>query len=129
MLEKIQRRATKLIKDLKDMPYPARLRRLKLPSLKFRRRRGDMITMYKLVTGKIKAEGLVQLGNNIHGTRGHSLRLRKQQARKLERRCHLPIRACNDWNGLPGSIVNATSVNAFKRSLDLHWQDQQFEAV
>ena len=43
MIENIQRRATKLIPGLSDLSYEDRLRRLKLPSLAYRRSRGDMI--------------------------------------------------------------------------------------
>jgi len=42
-IEKIQRRATKLIPELKHLPYDERLRDLKLPSLEHRSRRGDMM--------------------------------------------------------------------------------------
>ena len=43
MIENIQRRATKLIPGLSDLSYEDRLHRLKLPSLSYRRSRGDMI--------------------------------------------------------------------------------------
>ncbi|XP_076465336.1 uncharacterized protein LOC143297051 [Babylonia areolata] len=43
--------ATKLIGKLKDKPYPERLSTIKLPSLEHRRRRGDMIDLYKYITG------------------------------------------------------------------------------
>jgi len=42
-LEKFQKRATKLISSLKHNSYEERLRILHLPTLKFRRLRGDMI--------------------------------------------------------------------------------------
>ena len=51
-LEKVQKRATKLIIPLKHKSYEERLRILNLPSLKFRRIRGDMIKLYKILTGK-----------------------------------------------------------------------------
>jgi len=41
-------RATKLIHELKGLPYRQRLERLKLPTLKYRRVRGDMIEIYKM---------------------------------------------------------------------------------
>ncbi|KAK3757934.1 hypothetical protein RRG08_058248 [Elysia crispata] len=47
----VQSRATKLIGHLKDKPYPERLSILKLPSLEHRRHRGDMIDLFKYVTG------------------------------------------------------------------------------
>jgi hypothetical protein len=55
-VEKIQRRATKLVTAIKDLTYENRLRALKLPSLVYPRRRGDMIQMYKLMNGLIRVE-------------------------------------------------------------------------
>ena len=49
-VEKVQRRATKLIHGLYNMDYSDRLTTtLNLPSLQYRRIRGDMITVYKLI--------------------------------------------------------------------------------
>ena len=45
-VEKVQRRATKLISDLQDCTYDDRLAVLDLPSLKYRRQCGDMIMTY-----------------------------------------------------------------------------------
>ena len=52
LLERVQRRATKIVPALKHLPYEERLRRLKLTTLEERRVRGDMIETYKLLTGK-----------------------------------------------------------------------------
>ena len=48
LIENVQRRATKLIHKIKDLPYKERLEYLKLPSLKYRRTQGDLIQVYKL---------------------------------------------------------------------------------
>jgi len=45
-IEKVQKRATKLVINLKKISYTNRLHRLKLPTLKYRRLRGDMIWKY-----------------------------------------------------------------------------------
>ena len=42
-VEKVQRRATKLIPNISHLPYEDRLKVLNLPSLDFRRRRGDVM--------------------------------------------------------------------------------------
>ena len=47
-IEKVQRRATKLLKETKKLSYDARLKMLDLPTLKYRRFRGDMIQVYKI---------------------------------------------------------------------------------
>ena len=48
-LEKVQRRATKLVPELQHLSYGNRLSVLNLPSLLYRRRRIDMITVFKIV--------------------------------------------------------------------------------
>jgi len=48
-LEKIQKRATILVINLKKIPYKDRLMHLKLPTLKYRRLRGDMIEVFKIM--------------------------------------------------------------------------------
>ena len=52
LVEGVQRRATKLVPELRNSPYEERLRRLKLTTLEERRVRGDMIETYKIITGK-----------------------------------------------------------------------------
>ena len=51
-IEKVQRKATKVILCGKKLSYELRLQALKLPTLVYRRTRGDMIEIYKIVTGK-----------------------------------------------------------------------------
>ena len=48
-IEKVQRRATKLTPTLRDLDYKERLRQLKLPTLKYRRYRGDLIQVFKII--------------------------------------------------------------------------------
>jgi len=47
MIENVQIRATKLIDGMSDIEYEERLKILKLPTLRYRRERGDMIEIYK----------------------------------------------------------------------------------
>ncbi len=49
--ENIQRRATRQLPGMRDLSYPDRLKRQKLPTLVFRRVRGDMIQCYKILHG------------------------------------------------------------------------------
>ena len=47
-LEKVQRRATRMIKGLGNLNYEERLRRCKVTNLDMRRSRGDLIEMLKI---------------------------------------------------------------------------------
>ena len=55
-VERVPRRATKQLPGMKDRPYPERLKILKLPTLVYRRARGDMIETYKLLHDKYYGE-------------------------------------------------------------------------
>ena len=50
LLEKVQRRSTKLVRPIKDKSYPSRLRELRLPSLVYRRQRADMLQVFRILT-------------------------------------------------------------------------------
>jgi len=50
-LERVQKRATKLIPELSNKPYKDRLMALNLPTLKYRKCRGDVIELFKIVKG------------------------------------------------------------------------------
>ena len=48
-IENVQRRATKQVPGLGEMSYEERLRKLGLPTLVYRRMRGDAIECYKML--------------------------------------------------------------------------------
>ena len=60
-LEKVQRRATKIVPALRDLPYSTRLLLLDLPTLAYRRLRGDLIQVFKIVHGIQDVERAVYL--------------------------------------------------------------------
>ena len=125
-VEKVQRRATKIVPGLGNMSYTDRLHHLKLPSLTHRRRRGDMIYTYKILTGKmdVRRDDFFKISNLA--TRGHNLKLCKQRAMKFTTRTAFSNRIINDWNALPSYVVEADTVNEFKSSLDEHWGEEAF---
>ena len=49
-IESVQRRATALIPEIKKLSYPERLQKLGLPTLAYRRARGEMIEVFKIIS-------------------------------------------------------------------------------
>ena len=127
LVEKVQKRATKVIPQLKGMQYDERLRSLNLPSLQYRRRRGDMIFAYKVMTDKVKLDSRKLFKSSDRTMRGHQYKIQKKQTKKLTTINACSNRIVNDWNILPSEVVSATSTNAFKNKLDDHWKDEMFQ--
>ena len=97
-----QKQATRMIPTLKDRRYIERLKALDLPSLECRRKRGDMIMYYKIMSGKVEISRDELFTLNQHSTHGHRFKIQKtQQATKLIRCQSSVIRSANDWNRLP----------------------------
>jgi hypothetical protein len=123
MLEKVQRRATRLIPEFRNKSYQERLRALDLPSLVYRRLRGDAIECYKYLHGyyNTDTELLVRYTHPGAETRGHSLKLQKDRCKTRIRGNFFSQRVINMWNSLPADVVGAPSLNSFKGRLDKHW--------
>ena len=52
VLEKVQRRALAMVSNLKGKSYEERLAEVNMTTLEKRRERGDLITMYRIMTGQ-----------------------------------------------------------------------------
>jgi len=122
LLENVQRRATKLVYGLQNKSYEDRLRILGLTTLETR---GDLIETYKILHGKedIDIGQLFKFRVNDHDLRGHEFKVYKQHNRLNTRKHFFSQRVIDSWNRLPSTVVDVTSVNAFKRKLDDLWKD------
>lgn len=121
-LEKVQRRATKIINECRGLNYEDRLKITGLVTLEQRRDRGDMIEVYKILTGKNKTDYRKYFTLSNHKrTRGHVYKLSKNRSRLEIRKNFFSQRVVNKWNGLPDEVVNATSVNSFKNLYDKYY--------
>ena len=125
MLEKVQRKATRLLSGMKLKTYEERLRVLRLPSLVYRRFRGDAIEIYKYTHGLYGTTLRIPIENRpVVKTRGHPLRMMKERVRLDQRANYLFNRMNEAWNRLPEEVVMAPSVNAFKGRFDRYYSDR-----
>ncbi len=122
VLEKVQRRATKMVKGLGTLPYESRLSTLNLFPLSYRQLRGDLILTFRIMNNLdccFFPEDFFTLANTPT-LRGHPLKLRPGNARIDGRKFFFSNRVVTAWNALPEDVVLSTSVTAFKRNLDKH---------
>ena len=126
-IENVQRRATKMIPGLRDMSYPERLRALKLPTLAYRRLRGDMIETFKVVKEIHDPEAaphMSMVGPDRRTVRGHKFKMLKRRVNTRLRQNFFTERVIDTWNSLSSHVVEAPSIKAFERRIDRFWRNQ-----
>ena len=129
-IEAVQHRATRLIPGISNLPYEERLKRLKLPSLSYRRLRGDMIEVYKYCHGDYKVHEkpfkLLRDVNSATRTRDNGFKIYKDKSKSAARANFFGNRVANVWNTLPPSVVQAPNINCFKNRLDKLWEPHKY---
>ena len=125
-IERVQRRATRILPQLRHLSYTERLQQLNLETLEYRRKRADLIETYRIITNQHT------LDTNCHcthcpdkhmfkptlstTTRGHSKKIQSQEATGV--RSHFfAARVIKTWNGLRENTVSSNTVNSFKSNL------------
>ena len=123
------RRATKILPHLKDLPYKDRLKSLNLFSLTYRRRRGDLIQMFRIIKeiDNINSTNLTLIDPNSI-TRGHTYKLKKKTVSLNCRKFHFTQRVLDDWNRLHPQIVLSENVSTFKKELDNWLRASKYDA-
>lgn len=124
ILESIQIKAVNMISGLRGNSYNEKLRELEMQSLETRRRRFDLIQVYKIMNNLVNVNSSQWFqkvsDTNIRNTRQTAdlLALVIPRTKTSNRQSFFSIRAAEYWNSLPSDIRNAANLSQFKNKLD-----------
>ena len=121
-LERVQRRVTKMIPNLRNKPYEDRLKELDLFPLTQRRLRGDLIQTFKIIKGidNVNCNKYFTIDRSNY-TRGNGCKIIGKAFNSHESKNFFFNRVVNLWNGLPREVIDCNTVDSFKRRLDKHF--------
>ena len=126
LIENVQRRATKFLPCCANLEYDERLKKLDLPCLAYRKLRGDLIEVYKMLNGHYDEEVTPPLTKlrDVHDrqTRGGKHNLQKSKAKSNLRALSFRNRVVPFWNELSEKVKEAPSVKSFESRLDRFWK-------
>ena len=123
-IEKIQRRATKMIPKIRNHSYHQQIRDLDLISLVQRRLREQLIEVFKYLNRftTASARGLFDYDLNDRTSNNGAKLIAKHFNTSVAQHFY-PIKITTTWNALPCKVVSSRTVNSSKNSLDKHWTE------
>ena len=118
-LERVQERATKLIPSIRHKNYFRRMADLNLFSLCYRRLRGQLIQVFKMLNGLINVDYTKMFTLHRNNTRGNGIKLVGKRCQTALCRNFFSNKIVSEWNNLPHEVLTSTSLGMFKKRLDI----------
>jgi hypothetical protein len=124
-LEKVQKRAVKMVSGVKATDYESRLRELGHLTLEERRHQLDMQQVHRILSGKdrVKSDTWFKMasdGERVTRAAADPLNLRIPAPRLEVRKNFFSQRVPEDWNKIPPVVKNAETVKAFRNAYRKH---------
>ena len=117
-----------MIRGLDNLSYQDRLRALKLPTLFYRRKRSDLIQVFKIIKKIDKIDTANFFTYDVGITRrNNEFKLYKPRSEKSLKQHSFSHRIINDWNELSNKVTGGNTVNSFKAALEVEWKDKEFK--
>ena len=117
-----------MIRGLGHLSYQDRLRVLKLPTLFYRRKRTDLIQVFKIIKKFDQIDGDRFFTYDMGITRrNNELKLYKPRSEKSIKQHSFSHRIVNDWNDLTNKVTGASTINSFKAALEVEWKNKEFK--
>ena len=123
VLERVQRRAVKMVSGLSATTYQGRLAELGLLSLEARRTKYDLVQTFKIIHGHDRVDRrhwFSLVGSNptrVTRVTSDPLNIVRKDCNLDLRRHFFSLRVIEHWNNLDAEIKSAVSVSAFKEKI------------
>ena len=94
----------------------------------YRRYRGDVIEMYKILTNKYDNSIIPKIElNEFIKTRGNNLKLNILESKHDLRKYSFCVRVPKIWNTLSNYVINSKNINSFQINLDNFWANKEIK--
>ena len=126
LLESVQLKAVNMISGLNGSTYAEKLKEISLMSLEMRRRRNDMIQVFKILNGFDNVNPDTWFRRAIDVSQRPTRQsmdptaLLKPKVKTDIRSNFFSVRVVNEWNRLPLELKMVPSLSLFKTNLDSH---------
>ena len=114
------------VDGLANLTYPERLKKLDFPTLAYRRKRIDLIELFKHFYLYDKFTLATSFKKNLRRSRKYDFQIiipPERDGRYGPQTNFFIQRTARNWNNLPNTVVEAKNVSIFKKLLDKIWID------